>query len=58
MAHPTGEKLRCEECGAEIVYTKACNCPATDTRKHADICCGKEMRVIGVEARPESGPRP
>lgn len=46
MPHPIGEKLRCDECGAEIVYTKACPCPGGDPKKHADICCGKQMRMV------------
>lgn len=47
MPHLTGERLRCDECGAEIVFVHECAC--TDSRsKHADICCGKEMRSLGV----------
>ncbi|MRG96839.1 hypothetical protein [Polyangium spumosum] len=53
MSHPAGERLRCDDCGAEIVYTKACNCPEREPKAHADICCGKEMRSLGVDAAPQ-----
>ncbi len=49
MAHPLGEKLRCEECGAEVVYIKACNCPEREKKVHSHLCCNKEMRSIGVQ---------
>jgi hypothetical protein len=54
MAHPVGERLRCEECGAEIVFVKACPCPERDPSTHSDICCGKQMRRIGVGAVPDA----
>jgi hypothetical protein len=57
MAHPTGERLRCDECGAEIVFTKGCPCPETDPRKHLDVCCGKDMRIV-VSETLESGEVP
>lgn len=49
MAHPRGERLQCEECGAEIVYVVACHCPAAEESTHADICCSKQMRSLGVD---------
>jgi hypothetical protein len=48
MPHPTGEMLRCDSCGAEIVYEKACMCPEREPKQHANLCCGKEMRVLGI----------
>ncbi len=53
MPHPTGEKLRCDDCGAEIVFTKACPCPEREPKAHSDLCCGKEMRSVGIEPRAE-----
>ncbi len=54
MSHPVGERLRCDECGAEIVFVKACPCPQTEPRSHADICCGKDMRSLGVRPTGET----
>ena len=54
MAHPVGERLRCEECGAEIQFVKACPCPE-DAKAHVDRCCGKEMRSVGFEAQETAG---
>lgn len=59
MPHPVGERLRCDECGADIVFTKACPCPGREPKMHSDVCCGKEMRSLGVgpaaePARPET----
>ena len=53
MAHPVGERLRCDECGAEIVFVSACPCPEAEPKAHSDICCGKEMRTVGVEQPAE-----
>jgi len=53
MPHPTGERLRCDECGAEIMFTKACPCPEREPRQHSDLCCGKEMRSMGVASDAE-----
>ena len=52
MPHPTGERLRCDDCGAEIMFVKACPCP--DAKKHSDVCCGKEMRSLGIATTSES----
>lgn len=54
MAHPVGERLRCDECGAEIIFTKACNCPEKQPKAHSDICCNKEMRSLGVQLGEQS----
>ncbi|KAB2895591.1 MAG: hypothetical protein F9K40_16175 [Kofleriaceae bacterium] len=56
MPHPVGERLRCDECGAEIVFTKACPCPEREPKAHSDICCGKEMRSAGVSETAEPAP--
>jgi hypothetical protein len=50
MPHPVGERFRCDECGAEIVFVKACPCPETESEAHADICCGKQMQRLESEA--------
>jgi hypothetical protein len=59
MAHPAGERLRCDECGAEIVYVVACECPEHEEKTHMDLCCGRPMRSLGVseteETRPTAG---
>lgn len=54
MAHNVGERLRCDECGAEIVFTQPCPCPEREPKTHADICCGKEMRRLDEAARFEN----
>lgn len=53
MAHPVGERLRCDECGAEIVFVVACPCPEHDPKRHSDVCCDKPMRSLGVGAAAE-----
>ncbi|HET9450908.1 MAG TPA: hypothetical protein VFO83_08510 [Aggregicoccus sp.] len=59
MPHPAGERLRCDDCGAEIVFAKACPCPPGETKTHSDKCCGKEMRVLGaISAAEPSQPHP
>lgn len=51
--------MRCDECGAEIVFVKPCPCPARDPKSHMDICCNEEMRSLGVEpaAKKTAGER-
>ncbi|MGE0713383.1 MAG: hypothetical protein AB7N76_35930 [Planctomycetota bacterium] len=59
MAHPKGERLRCEACGAEIVFVEACPCPERDPKQHYDICCGEPMKVVtGGEAIASARPQP
>lgn len=53
MAHPVGEKLRCDDCGAEIVYLAACDCPPQEQSKHSNVCCGQEMRSLGIVSELE-----
>jgi hypothetical protein len=52
MPHPVGERLRCDECGAEIMFVKACPCPDSEPKAHSDICCGKEMRKLQEATEP------
>lgn len=54
MAHPVGEKLHCDGCGAEIVYVAACSCPSQEQSKHANVCCGEEMRSLGTVTETET----
>lgn len=56
MSHPVGERLRCDECGAEIVFVKACSCPEREPKTHAEVCCGHEMRSLGVESKSHPMP--
>lgn len=56
MPHFVGERLRCDECGAEIVYTKPCLCPEREPQAHSNLCCSQEMRILGVEAPAASPP--
>jgi hypothetical protein len=58
--HPTGERLRCDECGAEVIFVQGCPC-TDDPKQHSELCCGKEMRSLGVAAasageQPEAHP--
>lgn len=55
MSHPVGERLRCDECGAEIVYVEACDCPADDAKRHENVCCNQVMRSLGVQRPAEPG---
>ena len=55
MPHPVGERLRCDECGAEIVFVKACPCPEREPKTHSDVCCGKEMQSLGVDPAHAEG---
>lgn len=57
MAHQVGERFRCDECGAEIVYVEPCPCPEHDPKTHSEICCGKQMRALGVQPSREQ-PQP
>ena len=50
MPHPVGERLRCDDCGAELMFVSACPCPETEPKAHSDICCGKQMRRVAAGA--------
>jgi hypothetical protein len=43
-----GDRYVCEECGAQLVYEKACPCP--EGMPHSEICCGKQMKLVKKEA--------
>jgi hypothetical protein len=58
MPHPKGERLRCDDCGAEILFMKACPCPPHDPPKHSNLCCNKEMRSLGVDSSTNPGAKP
>ena len=58
MSHPIGEHLRCDACGAEIQFDRACSCPAHDPKVHANRCCGQEMRSLGVKREGDTGMPP
>lgn len=53
MAHTVGERMHCDSCGAEIVYVEACTCPEDEPGVHSNVCCGEEMRSLGVVATTE-----
>ncbi len=42
-SYPTGQHLKCEQCGSEIEIIKPCTCQPPDQVLQ---CCGKEMRPI------------
>lgn len=44
MPRASGDRYRCEKCGAELVYTKPCPCPAG--MPHVEICCGQQMKEV------------
>lgn len=52
MSREVGERFRCEECGAQLVYEKAC--PCTEDKPHAEICCGMQMTKVEETAPQDS----
>jgi len=44
MSREIGDRYRCEACGAELVYEKAC--PCGDQMDHSEICCGNQMTKV------------
>jgi hypothetical protein len=52
MPRNAGDRYVCEKCGAELVYEKACPCPA-EKHGHSEICCGQQMKAIGKPASKE-----
>jgi hypothetical protein len=42
MARNAGDRYTCDQCGAVLVYEKAC--PCAKEADHSEICCGKQMR--------------
>lgn len=53
MARQTGDRYRCEKCGAELVYEKACPCP-NDDEVHSETCCEQQMKKVN-ESRAAAG---
>ena len=49
MPRKVGEHLRCDKCGAELIYMKACPCPGD--MPHREVCCGVDMRSLGVDTK-------
>lgn len=58
MAYETGERLRCNDCGAEIMFVKPCLCPPQDSKSHANVCCGEEMERLGADRSQASEEQP
>ena len=48
MPREVGDRYVCEQCGAQLVYEKACPCP--EDMPHSEICCGKQMKRVEKEA--------
>lgn len=46
MPRNAGERYVCEQCGAELVYEKPCNCPEREGQPHSEICCGQQMKRL------------
>lgn len=44
MPRETGDRYRCNSCGAELVYEKPC--PCDDTMNHSEICCNTQMSKV------------
>jgi hypothetical protein len=44
MPRRVGDRYRCEKCGAQLVYEKACPCPPA--MPHSEICCGEQMKLV------------
>lgn len=47
MGREVGERYACAQCGAQLVYEKACPCPPE--MEHSEICCGKQMKLVTGE---------
>ena len=45
MSRSTDDRYRCDECGAVLVYEKACPC-CTGKGDHAEMCCGQPMSKV------------
>lgn len=49
MPRKVGDCYVCKECGAQLVYEKACPCP--EGMPHSEICCGKQMELVQKQAQ-------
>jgi hypothetical protein len=45
MSRDVGDRYRCVQCGAELVYEKPC--PCDESQPHSEICCGEQMQKVG-----------
>jgi hypothetical protein len=52
MPRQIGDRYVCEKCGAQLVYEKACPCPAS--MPHSEICCGEQMKLLKEQAPQQS----
>lgn len=48
MARSIGDRYECTECGAALVYEKACPCPPE--MEHREVCCGKQMTQAAAKS--------
>jgi hypothetical protein len=55
MTRSVGDRYRCESCGAQLVYEKAC--PCAEGMAHQEVCCGKQMKQVGEGASSGGGGR-
>lgn len=46
MARKVKERFKCESCGAQLIYEVECPCPGEEG--HQELCCGKQMKALGV----------
>jgi len=44
MSREVGDRYRCDQCGAQLVYEKGC--PCDEDMPHAEMCCGKQMSNV------------
>jgi predicted RNA-binding Zn-ribbon protein involved in translation (DUF1610 family) len=48
MARNVGDRYKCDKCGAELVYERACPCPPS--MPHSETCCGQQMTPVKRDA--------
>ncbi|QZY46978.1 hypothetical protein [Mycolicibacterium austroafricanum] len=44
MPRSVGDRYECKECGAVLVYEKAC--PCSPDMEHREVCCEKPMTQV------------
>ena len=44
MSRNVGDRYECKECGAALVYEKAC--PCSPEMEHRELCCEKPMTQV------------